>query len=39
MTLRKREVTIEGGGSRSYSVDNCLAEALDLLHDRLQNEE
>jgi hypothetical protein len=31
MTLRKREDTIEGGCSRSYSMDNCLEEALDLL--------
>ena len=39
MTLRKREDTIEGGGIRSYCVDNCLEEALDLLQDILQNEE
>ena len=35
MTLRKREDTIERGGSRSYSVGNCLEEALDPLQDRL----
>ena len=35
MTLRMREGTIEGGGSRRYSMDNCLEEALDLLQDRL----
>lgn len=39
MTLRLREGTIEGGSSRWYSVDNCLGEALDLLQDRLHNEE